>query len=479
MGRKKQQNDFFFFMMEKKSEVEKKMGKVVSMAELPGMIYPEWKAMPEEEKRKYRNMSANKRGDVERLDCRGIPLAEIQQEQEKKKRKIEEMKSYIANNVSMLHSGNALHCGKFYIVSASYYVLTEEGHYAPAEIGLVQFSFQRGIIKEFHMILKPVIPLSYGYLAQVYSEMNHKLLEEENTVGEDREAAATALKEFVEEESNRLPPLYTLEAEMPQAEAVLSEICGPGYFSVYSVDQLFQHLYSVTFADNPIPLSIASDMLTHCSLDYHPSLPCEWHQTYQKDAGRYCSLACSKRWAYHMCDNMKLLETFGIQPQEGKHIPEPIPAFGIVVDVPRHTFKDSSVQSRGASNSRVDRSYGDGASSFLPRQQANSFKSRSKEVPKNPKPEKPQNDTGFSFTRKAKVEAAPAGAPARGPARPKGSWSNAVASPSPRAPTLATSFSASSVDTSCEEDFPALGARNGFSGNSWNTSSHKRGQKKN
>lgn len=62
--------------------------------------------MPEEEKRKYRNMSANKRGDVERLDCRGIPLAEIQQEQEKKKRKIEEMKSYIANNVSMLHSGN-------------------------------------------------------------------------------------------------------------------------------------------------------------------------------------------------------------------------------------------------------------------------------------------------------------------------------------------------------------------------------------
>lgn len=476
MGKKRQQNDFFFFMLEKKGEVERKSGRVVTMAELPALLYPEWKALPEEEKRKYKNMRDSKRGD-EKLDCRGIPLADIQQEQEKKRKRIEEMKSYIANNVSVLRSGNALHCGKFYIVSTSYYVLTEEGQYAPAELGLVQFSFQRGIIKEFHVILKPVIPLSYGYLAQVYSEANHMLLEEENTSGEEKEDVAVAVKEFVQEESNRLPPLYTLEEEMPQADAILSEICGPNYFNVYSLDQLFQHLYSVTFVDNPIPLSIATDMLTHCSLDYHPSLPCGWHQTYQKDAGRYCSLSCAKRWVFHMCDNMKLLDTFGIQPQEGKHLPQPIPAFGTVVDVPRHTFKDCSLESRGTNNSRVDRSYVDGAAtSSQPWQMVNSFGNRGKGVQNKPKPE--QNDVGFSFTRKTKVEAAPAGAPARAPVRPKGSWSNAVASSSPKAPNLAASFSASSVDTSCEDDFPALGARNGFSGNSWNAPSHKRGQKK-
>ncbi|XP_037787793.1 protein maelstrom homolog [Penaeus monodon] len=474
MGKKKHQNDFFFFMLEKRSEVEKRVGRVVTMAELPGLLYTDWKALPEEEKRKYKNMRGDKRAN-EKFDCRGIPLADLQQEEEKKKRKIEEMRSYIANNVSMLHSGNALHCGKFYIVCTSYYVLTEEGQYVPAEIGLVQFSLQRGITKEFHVILKPVIPLSYGYMAQVYSDANHMLLDEENTSGEEKDDVAVALKQFVQEENNRLPLLYTLEEEMLQADAILSGICGPDYYSVYSLDQLFQHLYSVTFVDNPIPLSIATDMLTHCSLDYHPSLPCGWHQMYQKDAGRYCSLSCAKRWVFHICDNMKLLDTFGIKPQEGKHLPHPIPAFGIVVDVPRHTFKDCSLESRGASNSRVDRSYVDGASS-QPWQAVNSSGSRSKGMQNKPMPE--QNDVGFSFTRKTKVEAAPTGAPARAPARLKGSWSNAVASSSPRAPTMAASFSASSVDTSCEDDFPALGARNGFSGNSWNSPSHKRGQKK-
>lgn len=45
MGKKRQQNDFFFFMLEKKGEVERKSGRVVTMAELPALLYPEWKVI--------------------------------------------------------------------------------------------------------------------------------------------------------------------------------------------------------------------------------------------------------------------------------------------------------------------------------------------------------------------------------------------------------------------------------------------------
>lgn len=48
----------------------------------------------------------------------------------------------------------ALQRATFYIISTSFYVCTEEDYFSPAELGLVQFSFERGIIKEHHVILK-------------------------------------------------------------------------------------------------------------------------------------------------------------------------------------------------------------------------------------------------------------------------------------------------------------------------------------
>lgn len=41
--KKQQQNEFYFFMVEKKPEVEKRLGRVVTMNELPQLVYNEWK----------------------------------------------------------------------------------------------------------------------------------------------------------------------------------------------------------------------------------------------------------------------------------------------------------------------------------------------------------------------------------------------------------------------------------------------------
>ncbi|XP_071521798.1 protein maelstrom homolog [Panulirus ornatus] len=346
MGRKKQQySDFYFFMVEKKPEVEKRLGRGVSMAELPDLLYPEWKALPEMKKQKYKAMKEKCRGTAEKLDCRGLPLAELKRREEEKKKKVEEMIQSIVNTIDAYNSSNALHRATFYIISTSYYVHTEDDYFSPAEIGLVQFSFERGIIKEHHVIVSPIIPTGYGYASQQHSEATHNLLDENSYGVDDKLEVFQGLKDFVIEEGSRLPPLYTLDEEMVHTEAIINDIAGMEYFRIFSLDKLFQHLYSTTFPEHPIPQSVAKDMLTNCSLDYHPTIACQWHINYQKDAGKYCSLSCARRWVFLMCDNMNLADKFGVEPLEDKHLPRALPSCGVLVDVPRTTFRKERITS--------------------------------------------------------------------------------------------------------------------------------------
>lgn len=65
---------------------------------------------------------------------------------------------------------------------------------------------------------------------------------------------------------------------------------------------------------------------------------------HQRDSGRFCSLSCARRWVYLMCDNMNLEDTFGIKPQEGKHLPRAVAATGISMDVTRPSILDDDKQ---------------------------------------------------------------------------------------------------------------------------------------
>ncbi|XP_069953502.1 protein maelstrom-like isoform X1 [Cherax quadricarinatus] len=263
--------------------------------------------------------------------------------------------------------------------------------------------------------MEAAIPLSYGYTAKVHSETTHNLLEE-NCGVEDKEEVFQGLKEFIVKENNKLPPLYTLEEEMEQTEAILDDISEKGYYRIYSLDQLFMHLYSRTFPEHPIPQSIAKDMLTHCGLDYHPSIACEWHITYQKDAGKYCSLSCARRWVFMMCDNMNLHDTFGVLPQEGKHLPCAASVCGVLVDVPRTNIMGP-----------------------LEKTSVNSW---------CPIPE--DEDLGFTGAYSGKEENCDT---VRSP------WNRKAGMGSSSSASLATLLNSQFPDTASDQDFPALAAR--------------------
>ncbi|CAL4119844.1 unnamed protein product, partial [Meganyctiphanes norvegica] len=188
------------------------------------------------------------------------------------------------------------------------------------------------------------IPLGYTYEAQVHTEKTHNLMDENNTAVTDGNVGNSIIDFIVKagkiEEGQKLPPVYTLEEQMTQTEEIFRALLPDEDLHIYSLDELFQNMYSAVFPDLAIPKSISHDMLTHCGLDFHPTIACEWHILYQSDAGKYCALGCVRRWVFHICDNLKLEETFGIEVEEGKHLPRVQTNTGTVVDIPRPNLKN-------------------------------------------------------------------------------------------------------------------------------------------
>lgn len=54
-------------------------------------------------------MKERSRGKEEKLDCRGVPLAELARQEEEKKKKVEDMTQEIVNTIDVYYSSN----GKF------------------------------------------------------------------------------------------------------------------------------------------------------------------------------------------------------------------------------------------------------------------------------------------------------------------------------------------------------------------------------
>ena len=350
MAKKKlRQNEFYFFMLDKKNEVELRVGRTVSMAELPGLLDQEWKSIPEDKKAKYKKMKMQNRERNEKLDCRGVPLREILKKEQERKLRESQMREEIALTIESVKQNNVLEKSKFFLVCITEYVATEEMQHVPAEVAILLFSLQNGIMDEYHAILPPKIPLGYAHEAQIHSDKTHNLIDENNKAVTDKKLGHNIIDFIVEsgkiEEGVKLPPLYTLEEQMDQTIKICKDLIQTEV-DIYCLDELFQHMYAAVFSDNPIPKVISHDMLTHCGLDFHPTIACEWHIQYQSDAGKYCALGCVRRWVFHICDNLNLEQKLGIEVEEGKHLPREQTNTGTVVDIPRlSTSRDVSLAS--------------------------------------------------------------------------------------------------------------------------------------
>ncbi|XP_076030331.1 germ-plasm component protein maelstrom isoform X1 [Oratosquilla oratoria] len=341
MGPKKKRNEFYNFMMERKPHIEKQLGRNVTMAELTEMVGNEWQNMPESERAKYRARKGGKSKEKDlwhTYDSWGIPLAAIQQEEEAKRHKMQNMCKEISETVNRAMSANALQKKSFFIITTSYYVRTICGDCVPAELGLLQFSFESGIMKELSYIFQCNLPRGYRYEAVVHTEKTHNLPFTNPQATSGYKWAFQDIVNFVGKEGTKVPPLYTIEEEQEHTETILQKLDGGGdeYFKIYSIEQLFQEIYNSLFPDYHIPKSIAKDKILNCGMDFHPNIPCQWHQENKPDFGKYCAIGCCRRYVFMMCDNMNLSEIFGINLKEGHHLPRASVSQGIVINHPRN-----------------------------------------------------------------------------------------------------------------------------------------------
>ncbi|KAK4308009.1 hypothetical protein Pmani_020262 [Petrolisthes manimaculis] len=436
-----------------RSEVERRLGRPVTMQELPQHVQDDWKNLSETDKQKYRSVKNRERcsssSSSGQLDCRGVSMRELQQREDYIHKKDQDMKKDISTLVDFYSSGNALHRATFYVLSTSYYVYTDDGKYCPAEIGLLQFSLERGIMKEYNVIIKENLPLGYRYLATEHCKATHQLHELDPNDAVQPQEAFNGLCEFVVKEGGKLPPLYTLQNQLDQAEAILEALGAGGdeTFTVYSLDLLMKHLYCSTFTNKNIPVSIATEMLNHCGLDYHPDIACQWHILNQEDYGKHCSLSCVRRWVYLICDNLKLAQSYRVVPQEGRHLPRASKPKGILINVPRTSVEDTHIPTQGrGENSNNMAASSTPSFTWTNRQQSEGDSKEGNDSDRlserrRDRPTKTTTTTVPAWVRRGETTPTPA------------------ATPKAKVPhTLASLLTHTSLDTSSEDDFPCLGA---------------------
>uniref|UniRef100_A0A0P4WB03 Maelstrom domain-containing protein n=1 Tax=Scylla olivacea TaxID=85551 RepID=A0A0P4WB03_SCYOL len=327
---------FNCFMMERKPEVERRLGRYLPMWELASEVSEEWQAMSNSEKMRYQRL-CSQQGD--KLDSYGVPLRLREEENQMKKQEARDMQHHIADIVNKYHSSGGLGLLPFYVISGSFYLRMDEGCYVPAEISLLKFSFKTGIIREFHAIVEPFLPVSYRWLAMKHSRATHNLLPKDGADGEKIKQVARSptqvanrIKNFLSEDYDKCRPLYTLHSEVEQVQQMLHSMTGEDRLKVYSLDILFQHIHSVLI--RKILLHESTDVITESLWEYHVGIACKWHIDNEQDSVRYCTMSCVKRWVFLMCRHIGMVPAFGVVPEEGKHYPVEEPVLSTVVNLP-------------------------------------------------------------------------------------------------------------------------------------------------
>ncbi|KAG4078256.1 hypothetical protein HA402_003937 [Bradysia odoriphaga] len=115
------------------------------------------------------------RREAEKYTSQGIALSVIEREQKKLEQDNRTMMRTIQNTVVDAFTNNTIASQEFIFISGNYFINIDE-HYLPAEIAMVRFSLEHGIVSKFHTYVDPEkVPLGYLFDAKDNSEKTHRL----------------------------------------------------------------------------------------------------------------------------------------------------------------------------------------------------------------------------------------------------------------------------------------------------------------
>lgn len=335
MPKKKQYNAFYYFMRDHKIKEEKK-GRIITMEQASAEASPIWNTLTPEQKAKYKEMEKKCKADggptVIKLTAQGVPISEVERQQREQAKAESDMKKKIQEIVQNSILNDAIAVQNYYFVAGNYFCHHKTTGYLPAEIAIVEYTLQGGVINKFHSFVSPgSLPLGLSFAARHHSEESHQLPLPPNAIGETN--YSRLLKEMVmfiaDDGAEELPPLFTRRAEVPIVKSIIAQFCADAkedesLFRVYPLEELFFVLKKAAAKQGQdLDEGFASIHVAHSYLDRdqyecQSGISCEHHDNL--DIGKYCALSMVTRYAFTFSDHICL--DLAIKLISGAHVPE-------------------------------------------------------------------------------------------------------------------------------------------------------------
>uniref|UniRef100_T1IXH4 HMG box domain-containing protein n=1 Tax=Strigamia maritima TaxID=126957 RepID=T1IXH4_STRMM len=326
-NKKKQYNGFYFFMRDMQEDLKKK-GTSVKMEKMSELAHPKWTKLSQTEQDVYTARAKKYKEDFSdegKMDCFGCSIKLAQNKQHEKKQKENDMIKNINRSLDKL-SKNDIIKQKFHLIYFNYACKSDTNVFIPCEVGLVEYTIEKGIVKHYHTFIKPTnIPKGFKFTCINETKITHGIPHEDfELANADYTEIYNAIKRFVKQDgrSNSWKYVYAMPEKIEQIEKCLEwihEMSGDPddmCFEVYDILTLFVALRKNT--RSPIVESIARDFLSKTTYDYESNIGCKFHD--ENDKSSNCALSIPKRLAFLLSDY--LCDEYGVEIIQGQHFPD-------------------------------------------------------------------------------------------------------------------------------------------------------------
>lgn len=264
--------------------------------------------------------------------ARSIPPSKVAMESQHRKHSKQKQQTIDRAISEMIQIGmrkNMLEKLEMFFISVNYFCKTQQSDYVPAEMAIIRYSLENGILGQFHELINPArLPLGLTHEASEYSEETHALPLPPNALGEtDFRVILKKLLAFTGyNKPRKLFPFVTEAREVTAIESVLTQLNRESnakyQFLVIPLEEFFLHLkrgtekYGLDISIFPDKV-IADMLLRNDAYEYSSGIACDFHD--QTGNPKFCALSKAIRWTYIISNNC--CPDLSIELIPGCHLP--------------------------------------------------------------------------------------------------------------------------------------------------------------
>lgn len=344
-SKKKVRNSFYFFMVDYREREEARGSTFPNgMRDVAIAADSEWQNFTPEQKKPYEAMAKKWKSDQRQTADKFTTLGTRFKTVDEKLRREEEENSIMDQTIEAvfqsLQNKADLMDEKFFLMHVNFYCQLENHNsstdvFIPAEIAIVEFNLQYGVLREYHTFVRANIPSGYAFSAKTHSEETHEIPPNFELGEKIFIKILHDIKSFlIQGQTSRiLPPVYTmpnnrnLNNSLDAVKSTLKCLCessvsvtDDSIFRVFNLGKLLFQLKNACQKYHSEEIKNTEHLAeTDLEADYFSSrrIGCEFHT--KIDRTLCCSLSVVKRWAYIICDHC--CQYLGIPLILGKHCP--------------------------------------------------------------------------------------------------------------------------------------------------------------